>query len=80
MMISPELAVPLRSLADFLLVSSCPHSDNFAFERHVLATTVSAGNDCFYCMDSQAAFAEALLTQEGCDAENSRSHRSGKAL
>lgn len=72
MMISPALAVPLRSLADFLLVSSYPESTISRSEREILATAVSAGNDCFYCMDSHAAFAEALLAQDGCDAENSR--------
>ena len=27
----------------------------------MLATAVSAGNDCFFCMDSHGAFATALL-------------------
>jgi AhpD family alkylhydroperoxidase len=31
----------------------------------MLATAVSAGNDCFYCMDSHGAFASALLEKTG---------------
>ena len=30
-------------------------------EREMLAPAVSAGNDCFFCMDSHAAFATALV-------------------
>ncbi len=33
----------------------------------MLATAVSAGNDCFYCMDSHGAFATALLQKSGAD-------------
>jgi len=36
-----------------------------AIEREVLATAVSAANDCFFCMDSHAAHAHALLEQTG---------------
>jgi AhpD family alkylhydroperoxidase len=31
----------------------------------MLATATSAGNDCFFCMDSHGAFATALLEREG---------------
>ncbi len=31
----------------------------------MLATAVSAANDCFYCMDSHGAFATALLEGDG---------------
>jgi AhpD family alkylhydroperoxidase len=31
----------------------------------MLATAVSAANDCFYCMDSHGAFASALLERSG---------------
>ncbi len=31
----------------------------------MLATAVSAANDCFYCMDSHGAFASALLERDG---------------
>jgi alkylhydroperoxidase family enzyme len=31
----------------------------------MLATAVSAANDCFYCMDSHGAFATALLERSG---------------
>ena len=34
-------------------------------EREMLATAVSAANDCFYCMDSHGAFANALLERNG---------------
>ena len=34
-------------------------------QREMLATAVSAGNDCFYCMDSHGAFATALLEGSG---------------
>ena len=33
----------------------------------MLATAVSAANDCFYCMDSHGAFASALLLRSGAD-------------
>ncbi len=31
----------------------------------MIATVTSAGNDCFYCMDSHAAFASELLDRDG---------------
>ena len=31
----------------------------------MLATAVSAANDCFFCMDSHGAFATALLERSG---------------
>ena len=33
----------------------------------MLATAVSAANDCFYCMDSHGTFASALLERTGAD-------------
>ncbi|MES0030385.1 hypothetical protein [Mesorhizobium sp. M0040] len=53
MMISPNLATPLSSLADTLLVKSFPGATLTRSERELIATGVSAGNACFYCMDTQ---------------------------
>jgi uncharacterized peroxidase-related enzyme len=61
MRLSPGLAVHLRGLADELLVKDFPGATLTRAERELLATAVSAGNDCFYCMDSHGAFASELL-------------------
>ena len=61
MRLSPELGVHLRGLADALLVNEFAGSTLSRAERELLATAVSAGNDCFYCMDSHGAFAGALF-------------------
>ena len=55
----------LRGLADELLVKPFPGSTLTRAERELVATAVSAGNDCFYCMDSHGAFAGELLRREG---------------
>jgi uncharacterized peroxidase-related enzyme len=65
MMISPALATPLRALADALLVKPFAGSTLSRAERELIATAVSAGNDCFYCMDTHGAFAVALLQEHG---------------
>lgn len=72
MMISPDLATPLRLLADTLLVKEFPGAKLTRSERELIATGVSAGNACFYCMDTHAAFAEALMQREGVGADRSR--------
>src|SRR5207253_2023673 len=36
-------------------------------QREMLATAVSAANDCFYCMDSHGTFASASLERTGAD-------------
>lgn len=72
MMISPDIASALRSLADTLLVKPFPGATLSRSDRELIATAVSAGNDCFYCMDTHAAFAEALLQREGFGATHSR--------
>ena len=59
--LTPGLGVHLRGLADELLVSDFPGTTLQRAEREMLATAVSAANDCFYCMDSHGAFATALL-------------------
>jgi uncharacterized peroxidase-related enzyme len=61
MRLSPGLAVHLRGLADALLVEDFPGATLTRAERELLATAVSAGNDCFYCMDSHGAFATELM-------------------
>ena len=65
MRLKPELGIHLRGLADELLVNDFPGATITRGEREVLATAVSAGNDCFFCMDSHGAFATALLEQHG---------------
>lgn len=63
--LTPGLGVHLRGLADELLVHDFPGATLIRAEREMLATAVSAGNDCFYCMDSHGAFASALLENAG---------------
>jgi len=65
MQLSPGLALHLRGLADELLVKEVPGATVTRAERELLATAVSAGNDCFYCMDSHGAFASELLGRAG---------------
>src|SRR6187431_2907175 len=61
MRLTPGLGVHLRGLADELLVHDFPGTTLERAQREMLATAVSAANDCFYCMDSHGAFASALL-------------------
>jgi uncharacterized peroxidase-related enzyme len=63
--LTPGLGLHLRGLADELLVKDFPGATLTRAEREMLATAVSAANDCFYCMDSHGAFASALLEQSG---------------
>jgi uncharacterized peroxidase-related enzyme len=63
--LTPGLGVHLRGLADELLVNDHPGATIGRAEREMLATAVSAANDCFYCMDSHGAFASALLLRGG---------------
>ena len=63
--LTPGLGVHLRGLADELLVNDFPGATISRPQREMLATAVSAGNDCFYCMDSHGAFASALLEHTG---------------
>jgi uncharacterized peroxidase-related enzyme len=63
--LTPGLGVHLRGLADELLVNDFPGATLQRGEREMLATAVSAANDCFYCMDSHGAFATAVLEQSG---------------
>ena len=63
--LTPGLGVHLRGLADELLVHEFPGSTLDRVEREMIATAVSAANDCFFCMDSHAAHATALLEVTG---------------
>jgi len=65
--LTPGLGLHLRGLADELLVHDFPGATLTRAEREMLATAVSAANDCFYCMDSHGAFACALLEESGVD-------------
>ena len=65
MRLTPGLGVHLRGLADEVLVHDYPGATLVRHERELLATAVSAANDCFYCMDSHGAFATALLERTG---------------
>jgi uncharacterized peroxidase-related enzyme len=65
MRLTHELETHLRGLADALLVNDFPGATIARAERELIATAVSAGNDCFYCMDSHGAFAAELLRRDG---------------
>src|SRR5262245_5074923 len=65
MRLRPGLGLHLRGLADELLVHDYPGATLTRHQREMLATAVSAENDCFFCMDSHGAFATALLERDG---------------
>jgi uncharacterized peroxidase-related enzyme len=65
--LTPGLGLHLRGLADELLVKDFPGASIARAERELLATAVSAANDCFYCMDSHGAFASELLERGGVE-------------
>ena len=65
MRLTPGLGLHLRGLADEFLVNEYPGATISRVEREMLATAVSAANDCFFCMDSHAAHATALLERTG---------------
>ena len=65
MALTPGLGTHLRGLADELLVHDYPGATIARHQREMLAAAVSAANDCFFCMDSHGAFADALLDQDG---------------
>jgi len=62
--LTPGLGLHLRGLADQLLVEDFEGTTLTRYQREMLATATSAGNDCFYCMDSHGAFATALLERD----------------
>lgn len=63
--LTPGLGIHLRGLADQLLVDDFPGATISRAERELLATAVSAANDCFFCMDSHGTHAAALLERDG---------------
>src|SRR5215207_8828463 len=65
MRLTPGLGVHLRGLADEVLVNDFPGATLRRDQRELLATAVSAANDCFFCMDSHGAFVAALLERGG---------------
>ena len=65
MRLTPGLGTHLRGLADEVLVNDYPGATLRRHEREMIATAVSAANDCFFCMDSHAAHARALMEREG---------------
>ena len=67
MRLTPGLGVHLRGLADRCWSTTYPGATISAHEREMLATAVSAANDCFFCMDSHGAHATALLERDGDD-------------
>lgn len=67
MLLTPGLGVHLRGLADELLVDDYPGATIDRVDRELIATAVSAANDCFFCMDSHGAHAAALMERGGGD-------------
>jgi uncharacterized peroxidase-related enzyme len=65
MRLTPELGLHLRGLADAVLVNDYPGATLTRAQRETLATVLSASNDCFFCMDSHAAHATAVLERAG---------------
>ncbi len=65
--LTPGLGLHLRGLADELLVHDFPGATINRAEREMIATAVSAANDCFFCMDSHGAHANALLERLGLE-------------
>jgi uncharacterized peroxidase-related enzyme len=65
MRLTPGLGLHLRGLADELLVNPYPGTSLTRAERELIAMSVSAGNDCYFCMDSHGAFASVLLRDGG---------------
>jgi uncharacterized peroxidase-related enzyme len=65
MSLTPGLGVHLRGLADELLVNDYPGATIDRVDRELIATAVSAANDCFFCMDSHRAHAAAVMEATG---------------
>jgi uncharacterized peroxidase-related enzyme len=65
MTLTPGLGVHLRGLADELLVHPYPGATIDRVDRELIATAVSAANDCFFCMDSHGAHAAAVMAATG---------------
>jgi uncharacterized peroxidase-related enzyme len=65
MSLTPGLGTHLRGLADELLVHDYPGATIDRVDRELIATAVSAANDCFFCMDSHGAHATAVMERTG---------------
>ncbi len=63
--LTPELGIHLRGLADELLVNDFEGATISRFEREMLATATSQGNECYFCMDSHAAHGTAVAEMLG---------------
>ncbi|HVU75359.1 MAG TPA: carboxymuconolactone decarboxylase family protein [Candidatus Paceibacterota bacterium] len=61
MQLSPKIREHLAGLADELLAADQPGMTMNRGERELIATAVSAGNECVYCADTHGAFALELL-------------------
>lgn len=68
MALSPGLATHLRGLANELLVKEYPGASLTRMERELLATAVSAANECVYCMDCHGVFALELMRDASASA------------
>ena len=75
MRLTPGLGIHLRGLADELLVNDFPGATIQRYEREMLATAVSAANDCFFCMDSHGAFATADRKSTRLNSSHSKQSR-----
>ena len=73
----PETGLPLRALAQAVLRSP---SSLTSGEREIIAATVSAGNACFFCTQSHAAAARALLGDDGTLVDAAMADASDPAL
>jgi uncharacterized peroxidase-related enzyme len=90
MAFSPETAEPLNALANVLLRQNAHHPDSTlsAGERELIATYVSALNDCFFCQTIHGAVASqqlgdddwSLVESVKCDYQNAAISLKMKAL
>lgn len=67
MQLTPDLGKHLLGLADTLLVKPFPNSTLTRTESEIIATGVSAANNCFFCMDSHACHAAAVAEHENVE-------------
>jgi AhpD family alkylhydroperoxidase len=65
----PEIRQSLLKIADIALVEPHEGATITRTEREILATAVSAGNKCFFCMDSHAAHAVAVAKLENWEGD-----------
>lgn len=67
MKLSPKLEEAMSNQANVLLFDEYKGTTLSKAEREMIATSVSASNDCFFCMDSHGAFTKGHLLAEGTD-------------